>query len=112
MGRLISTLIIVIAIGGAIVLSQSVFVVNERQSALILQFGNPVGVVNEMGADNAGLHFKMPFVTQVIYFDKRNIEFDMQPEEIQAADQERLVVDAFLRYRISDPLRFYQTRSG
>lgn len=109
MGRLISTLIIVIAIGGAIVLSQSVFVVNERQSALILQFGNPVGVVNEMGADNAGLHFKMPFVTQVIYFDKRNIEFDMQPEEIQAADQERLVVDAFLRYRISDPLRFYQT---
>lgn len=109
MGRLISTLIIVIFIGGAIVLSQSLFVVNERQSALILQFGDPVGVVNEMGADNAGLHFKTPFVTQVTYFDKRNIEFDMLPEEIQAADQERLVVDAFLRYRISNPLRFYQT---
>lgn len=109
MGRLITTLIVVIAIGAAIVLSQSIFVVNERQSALILQFGDPVGVVNEMGADNAGLHFKTPFVTQVIYFEKRNIEFDMQPEEIQAADQERLVVDAFLRYRISDPLRFYQT---
>jgi modulator of FtsH protease HflC len=109
MGRLISTLLIVIGVGGAIVASQAMFVVNERQSALILQFGNPVDVVNEMGADNAGLHFKVPFISQVIYFDKRNIEFDMQPEEIQAADQERLVVDAFLRYRIADPLRFYQT---
>jgi len=109
MGRLISTLLIVIGVGAAIVASQSMFVVNERQSALILQFGNPVGVVNEMGADNAGLHFKAPFISQVIYFDKRNIEFDMQPEEIQAADQERLVVDAFLRYRISNPLRFFQT---
>ncbi len=109
MGRLLSTLIIVIGIAGVIVLSQSLFVVNERQSALILQFGDPVGVVNELGADNAGLHFKTPFITQVTYFDRRNIEFDMLPEEIQAADQQRLVVDAFLRYRISNPLRFYQT---
>ncbi|MEE2526276.1 protease modulator HflC [Hyphobacterium sp. HN65] len=109
MGRILSTLVIIIGVGGAIVLSQSLFTVNERQSALILQFGNPINVINRVGEDQAGLHFKMPFITQVLYFDRRNIEFDMQPEEIQAADQERLVVDAFLRYRINNPLRFYQT---
>lgn len=109
MGRLLTTIFLVVVVGGGIVTSQALFTVNERQSALILQFGNPVAVVNEIGNDNPGLHFKMPFITQVIYFDKRNIEFDMRPEEIQAADQERLVVDAFLRYRINNPLRFYQT---
>ncbi|WP_420433442.1 protease modulator HflC [Hyphobacterium sp.] len=109
MGRLFSTVVVIILVGGAIVLSQSVFTVDERRSALLLQFGNPVDVVNAIGNDEAGLHFKAPFITQVTYFDRRNIEFDMLPEEIQAADQERLVVDAFLRYRISNPLRFYQT---
>jgi membrane protease subunit HflC len=109
MGRLFSTVLVIILVGGGIVLSQSVFTVDERRSALLLQFGNPVDVVNAIGNDQAGLHFKAPFITQVTYFDRRNIEFDMLPEEIQAADQERLVVDAFLRYRISNPLRFYQT---
>lgn len=109
MGRLFSTVLVIVLVGGAIVLSQSVFTVDERRSALLLQFGNPVRVVNAIGNDEAGLHFKAPFITQVTYFDRRNIEYDMLPEEIQAADQERLVVDAFLRYRISNPLRFYQT---
>ncbi|WP_421790946.1 protease modulator HflC [Hyphobacterium sp.] len=109
MGRLFTTILIVVGVGGAILLSQSVFTVSERQSALILQFGNPVDAVNEIGDEDPGLHFKAPFITQVTYFDRRNIEFDMRPEEIQAADQERLVVDAFLRYRINNPLRFYQT---
>ncbi|WP_421787461.1 protease modulator HflC [Hyphobacterium sp.] len=109
MGRLFSTISLIAVVGVAIVLSQSVYTVNERQSALLLQFGNPVRVVNAIGNDEAGLHFKAPFITQVTYFDRRNIEYDMLPEEIQAADQERLVVDAFLRYRIANPLRFYQT---
>lgn len=88
---------------------QSVFTVNEREQALVLQFGEPVRSVNAPSTPNPGLHFKLPFVNQVLLFDKRNIEFDMQPEEIQASDQVRLVVDAFLRYRVVDPLRFYQT---
>ena len=87
---------------------QSVYTVNEREQALILRLGEPVDAINENG-DEAGLHFKMPFIMNVLKFDRRNVEFDMQPEEIQASDQVRLVVDAFLRYRISNPLRFYQT---
>lgn len=88
---------------------QSMFTVNERQQALVLQFGEPVRSVNPPANPDPGLHFKLPFVNEVLIFDKRNIEFDMQPEEIQASDQVRLVVDAFLRYRVVDPLRFYQT---
>lgn len=88
---------------------QSVFTVTEREQALVLQFGEPVGSVNAPDNPDPGLHFKYPFVNEVLIFDKRNIEFDMQPEEIQASDQVRLVVDAFLRYRITNPLRFYQT---
>lgn len=87
---------------------QSIYTVNEREQALILRLGEPVESVNENG-DEAGLHFKLPFIMDVLTFDRRNVEFDMQPEEIQASDQVRLVVDAFLRYRIVDPLRFYQT---
>lgn len=99
--------IIVLAIAVFIGL-QSVYTVNEREQALILRLGQPIDSVNQNG-DQAGLHFKVPFIMDVLIFDRRNIEFDMQQEEIQASDQVRLVVDAFLRYRVSDPLRFYQT---
>ncbi len=85
------------------------YTVRETEQALVLRLGEPVRVVNEAGDPDAGLHFKAPFVDEVVLLEKRNIEFDMAPEEIQAADQERLVVDAFLRYRIIDPLRLYQT---
>ena len=88
---------------------QSVYTVDEREQALLVRLGEPVGAINQPGQDNPGLHFKIPFIMDVVMFEKRNLEFDMQPEEIQAADQVRLVVDAFLRYRITDPLRFYQT---
>lgn len=85
------------------------YTVSEREAALVLRLGNPVAVINEPGDEDPGLHFKMPFVDDVLYFDKRNVEFNMAPAEILAADQERLVVDAFLRYRIVNPLRVYQT---
>ncbi|MBR9825879.1 MAG: protease modulator HflC [Alphaproteobacteria bacterium] len=103
------TLVIVILVAGSFVGLQSVFTVNEREQALVLQFGDPVREVNAPGNADPGLHFKLPFVNEVLIFDKRNVEFDMRPEEIQASDQVRLVVDAFLRYRITSPLRFYQT---
>jgi membrane protease subunit HflC len=100
--------IIFLVVAGFIGL-QSVYTVNEREQALILRLGEPVGAVNTIADPDPGLHFKVPFIMDVLIFDKRNVEFDMQPEEIQASDQVRLVVDAFLRYRVVNPLRFYQT---
>ena len=81
----------------------SLFTVHQTKQALVLQFGDPRRVVTE-----AGLHFKMPFVQNVIYIDKRILDLDSPAEELIAADQKRLVVDAFTRYRITDPLQFYK----
>ncbi|MAL09344.1 MAG: protease modulator HflC [Maricaulis sp.] len=108
MTRIISIVGVIVVVAAVIALAMSVYTVNERQSALVVQFGEPVAVINANG-DEEGLHFKVPVVANVIHFDRRNIDFNMEAEEIQAADQERLVVDAFLRYRIVDPLRFYRT---
>lgn len=99
---ILAAVLVVLALTGT-------YTVRETEQALVLRLGEPVRVVNEAGDPDAGLHFKAPFVDEVVLLEKRNIEFDMAPEEIQAADQERLVVDAFLRYRIIDPLRLYQT---
>lgn len=109
MARMAGVLALILIIAGAIAALSAVYTVNERQQALVLRFGAPVAVVNEVGDSDPGLHFKYPFVDEVIIFDKRNLEYDMQPAEILAADQERLVVDAFLRYRIVNPLRVFQT---
>ncbi|MGP1274808.1 MAG: protease modulator HflC [Caulobacterales bacterium] len=102
------SLAVILAIGVVVGLAAT-YTVSERESALVLRLGNPVAVINEPGDDEPGLHFKIPFVDDVLYFDKRNVEFNMAPAEILAADQERLVVDAFLRYRIVNPLRVFQT---
>ncbi len=85
------------------VLANTLFVVDQTEQALVLQFGKPVRVVQ-----SPGLSAKMPFVQNVEYFDKRLLDFDGEPKEVIAADQKRLIVDAFLRYRITDPLRFKQ----
>ena len=82
----------------------SVFTVPQWKQALVLQFGEPVAVITE-----PGLHFKLPIVQDVRLFDRRVLEFDAPKEEIIASDQKRLVVDAFTRYRIVDPLKFFQT---
>ena len=81
----------------------SVFVVDERNQAIVVQFGEPKRTVTE-----PGLQFKLPFVEQVIYLDKRILSLDVQPQEVLASDQRRILVDSFARYRISDPLKRYQ----
>lgn len=86
------------------ILLNSAFIVNQTEQALILQFGKPVRVIKD-----AGLNFKTPFVQNVEYFDKRLLDFDAEPNEVIASDQKRLIVDAFVRYRITDPLRFKQS---
>lgn len=80
------------------------FIVHQNEQALVLEFGKPKRVISE-----PGLHWKIPVVESVDYFDKRILDLDTQPQEVTASDQKRIVVDAFARYRIIDPLRFYQT---
>ncbi|WP_371398344.1 protease modulator HflC [Fretibacter rubidus] len=82
--------------------------VKEFEQALVLQFGEAKRVENPWGQDaDAGLKFKSP-VENIITLDRRNLEVDLQPVELVASDQERLVVDAFVRYRIVDAIRFYE----
>ncbi len=92
-----------------ILVLSSTFKVTEYQQAILLQFGEPREVVNATGTQQPGLYLKTPFVQNVEYFDKRILDYDAPAEEIILGDQKRLVVDTFIRYRITDPLRFYQT---
>jgi membrane protease subunit HflC len=80
------------------------FIVHQNEQALVLEFGKPKRVIQE-----PGLHWKIPVVETVDYFDRRILDLDTQPQEVTASDQKRLVVDAFARYKIVDALRFYQT---
>jgi membrane protease subunit HflC len=88
----------------ALVAASALFTVHQTQQALVLQFGNPKRIVRE-----PGLHVKLPFIQNAIYIDRRVLDFDAVSEEVILGDQKRVVVDAFARYRITDPLRFYQT---
>ena len=92
-----------------VVVFQTFFVVDQREAAIVLRFGEPVRVIHAPGQDGAGLNLKTPFLEHVVKVDRRNLGLEADQEEVIAADQERLVVDAFLRYRISDPLQYYRT---
>ena len=85
-----------------VVMFQAAFVVKEIDQAIVLQFGNPKKIIT-----NAGLKFKLPFIQNVVFIDKRILNLDNAPEEVIAADQKRLIVDAFARFQIVDPLKFY-----
>ena len=94
----------VLVLIAAIVAWGSMFQVYQTQQALVVRLGDPVRVITE-----PGLHFKVPLIDSVIMIDKRILDLDNPVQEVIASDQKRLVVDAFARYRISNPLRFYQT---
>ena len=81
----------------------SVFIVKEVNQAIVLQFGDPKRIIL-----NSGLNFKIPFIQNVVYLDKRILNLDTPPEEVIASDQKRLIVDAFARFQIVDPLKFYK----
>ena len=82
----------------------TLFTVDQTQQALVLEFGKPKREIAE-----PGLHYKIPFIQNVEYFDKRILDIDTASQEVIASDQKRLVVDAFARYRITDPLLFFQS---
>lgn len=87
----------------------SVFTVGQMQQALVLQLGRVRAVLNQTGETKPGLYFKVPFVDNVIVFDKRVLDLDLPVQTVLTADRQNLEVDAFVRYRIVDPLRFYQS---
>ncbi|MDD3183034.1 MAG: protease modulator HflC [Alphaproteobacteria bacterium] len=103
--RLILTLVGVIAI--LFGLNDSYYVVRQTEQAIVFQFRDVVRVVS-----NAGLHFKVPYFQSVEYFDKRVLALDAPSQEIMLAEQKPLQVDAFARYRINDPLLYYQRLRG
>ena len=80
----------------------SVFIIKEVNQAIVLQFGDPKRIIVE-----PGLNFKIPFIQNIVYLDKRILNLDTPPEEVIASDQKRLIVDAFARFKIIDPLKFY-----
>jgi membrane protease subunit HflC len=86
----------------SVVLFQSLFIVKEINQAIVLQFGDPKKIITE-----AGLNFKLPFIQNVVFLDKRVLNLDNPPEEVIASDQKRLIIDAITRFQITDPLKFY-----
>ena len=98
-GKLIIPAVIIIGV----VVFQSLFIVQEISQAIVLQFGDPKKIITK-----AGLNFKLPFIQNVVYLDKRILNLDSAPEEVIAADQKkRLIVDVIARFKIIDPLKFY-----
>ncbi|MEX0982965.1 MAG: SPFH domain-containing protein [Bacteroidales bacterium] len=97
-------LIIAIIIGSIILLSQSLYVVDETKQVVITQFGRPIGdAVTE-----PGLKIKTPFVQKVNFFEKRYMEWDGDPNQIPTREKKFIFVDSYARWHITDPLQFYK----
>ncbi|MFC7291867.1 protease modulator HflC [Hirschia litorea] len=133
MGKILGPFALILVGLGAIIAFNSFYIVRVDEQAILLQLGQAQGVINapkrassaaaEDGAvieyDNldkadseAGLHFKVPFLQNVAIFDKKNLGFELPSQEIIAADQERLIVDAFARWKIVDPLQFFRSANN
>ncbi len=107
--RLLS-IVVALVLVVAIVASQFLFIVGEREQAIVLQFGDPIKTVTE-----SGLAFKLPIIQVVTRFEKRTLSSDAPPQEYLTADKKRLVVDHVTRWRIVEPLTFFKavrTESG
>ncbi|MFA7264573.1 MAG: protease modulator HflC [Caulobacter sp.] len=101
------TLYGIVAAVALIVLSQTFYIVDQTHQALVVRLGEVVRTVNASPDDGPGLKVKVPFLEARLLFDKRNQPIQVVRQEILTANQERLMVDAFVRYRINDPVRFY-----
>ena len=97
----VSAIVLVIV---AVLATSSLFIVDQTEEALVLQFGQPQRVIRQ-----PGLWVKRPFIENVTFFENRLLDFEPPPEEVIVSDQKRLVVDTYTRYRITNPLLFYQT---
>jgi modulator of FtsH protease HflC len=99
---LLAALVVLLGIAAAVVYSAA-FIVHQNEQTLVLRFGEPKQVIRQ-----PGLNWKVPFVDTIDNFDKRILDLTTSEQEVTASDQKRLIVDAFARYRIIDPLLFYQ----
>ena len=91
-------------LGAVILLQQSLFIVQQTQQALVIQLGHPLDKVYR-----PGLHVKLPFIQNVVYFDARILDYDARPAEALTSDLKSMVLDNYARWKIVDPLRFYRT---
>ncbi len=87
-----------------VILFNTLFTVDQREQALVLEFGKTKRVIK-----TAGLKYKIPFLQNVVYFDKRILDLGIKEQEVIASDQKRLIINAFVKYKIIDPLKFYQS---
>jgi membrane protease subunit HflC len=101
MNKVLLAIVGVVLVVSAIIANSTMFTVHQASQALVLQFGKPIRVERD-----PGLKFKVPFVQNVEYFDRRILDLDPQPQEVILQDQKRVNVDSFARYRIVDPLEF------
>ncbi len=120
MSQLTRNLYVLAGLGAllAILASMTFYTVPETQQVIVTRFGKPTRIVNAydqrelFGATGAGINMRVPFLEQLRFVDKRVLDLDMQPQTVLSTDQLRLVVDAFARFRIVDPLRMYQTQGS
>jgi modulator of FtsH protease HflC len=108
-GNIIRTGVLILLGLAAVLLYASTFIVQQTQQALVLQLGRVRDVANETGKNEPGLYLKWPFIENVVYLEKRVLDLDLPVQTILSADRQNLEVDAFARYRISNPLQFFQT---
>lgn len=97
------TIIGIVAFAIVFAMFNIVFIMDQRQQALVVRLGKPIRAIQE-----PGLNAKVPFVDSVVYFDRRILDLNTAPEEMTSSDQKRVIIDAFAKYKIIDPLRFYQ----
>ncbi len=106
--RIISLVVLLVVLG--VVASQSLYTVHQTEKALVLQLGKPIAVDGDKAfAVGPGLHFKLPFIQNVIYLDSRILTYDSNPAEALTSDKKTIVLDNYARWRITDPLLFYQS---
>jgi len=98
----ISRFLLPVIVVAAFAIYLSLFVVKETNQAIVLQFGDPKKIISQ-----PGLQVKIPFIQNVVFIDRRILSLDPPPEEVIASDQKRLIVDAYARFKITDPLKFY-----
>ncbi len=98
-----SLFLVALILLGAVIVTQSAFTVDQTEKAIVIQLGRPVGDK----ALGPGLHFKLPMVQNVVFFDARILDFDAKPEEITTTDKKYMNVDSYSKWRIVDPLTFY-----
>ena len=99
-----SIVVVSLLVLAAILLPQTLFIVNQTQQALVIQLGHPLDKVYK-----AGLHIKLPFIQNVVYFDARILDYDARPAEALTSDLKSIVLDNYARWKIEDPLQFYRT---